>query len=374
MNTPTTPVSLASLLVGGFMALSAPALSAAEVTASPPAGYFALVADGGADSRLAFPLVRHPAWIGRVSATLTPDRIEVSGVSAPLSGLYDATPAGPAYYALFLTGALRGVFYPVAANTASDFTLSTAGDDLTSHPLGVLAADALSGDVVRIYPAWTVAEIFGADASSLILDPVTAPPGPVYLAGDQVRLPDQATLAVEKRPASIHAYVEGAGWSMYPQTQYADAGDAPVFPGESLIVRRHGADAAVVLLVGHVAPPSGALRLPALAAGEETDLAVGLLRPAVATLIDSGLGSALNPAPAANSEPGDGLLVFEPGERGFSTPPDQVWRWTDTGWREGPLSVANAELQPGQGYVLRLRGPRVTGFWIHPAAPGESTP
>ena len=349
------------LIAASALSLLLPALTwGEEVSASPAAGYFTLTAQPRADTHLAIPLTRRPVWVGRITAVAA-GQVTLLGAPLPADGQYSAISTGPAYYAQFCTGALRGLVYPVQSNTGGVFVLDTSADNLTAHALGTLVVDSTAGDIVRIYPTWTIASVWGANAEELSIAAVPAPPATLYLQGDQVRLPDQVTVSVEKSPSTIHAYVTETGWRSYPGGT-ADSGTTPLLPGSGFVLRRQGDSPASVPVVGYVTPLPNIIRIPALAENGEMDFTVSLSRPGTTTLTESGLNTVL----AQSAGDSDRLLSFAPGTRGFDAPPDFRFVPTSAAWYEGTRPADSEALHPGQGYILRLRGARPVRYWRQP--------
>jgi uncharacterized protein (TIGR02597 family) len=346
-----------------FVSSTTPAgLSAESVAATPPAGCCKLVARGASDSVLAVPLVKRSALLTRVAAV---DRNSLTLLADALVDGTFAPRAGTSWYAQFVSGALAGLCYRIVGNAGAAVTLDTEGDDLRSHVLGVIATGD-AGDLVRIRPDWTVTDVFGADEASLSLDPVTGLAEGPYLSSDAVLLPDDGTARTEKTPLTM-CFVTGSGWRA-PGNPSTDVAAQPLRPGVPFIVRRQRADAAELLIVGYVSQEPFQLRLPALAAGEDRDVAVALVYPWDRRLGDAGLFSAASTAGPINVSPDalnvrDVLLEFDADRPGFALPPAQRFYVTNSAWHEGDVLADDHLLRSGAGYLLRLRGERPVSYW-----------
>jgi uncharacterized protein (TIGR02597 family) len=344
--------------------------SAQTVAATPTAGYCKLVVRGGSDSWLAVPLLKRSALMGRVTS------VGPNTVTLAVSGLVDnafVPGSNGSYYAQFVSGSLEGLNFKVLGNTAAAvFTLATGTEDLTSHVLGPVATGA-TGDVVRIRPYWTLGDVFGANGTGLQLDPVTDPLTETYVAGDEVRFFDNDVAGTEKTPATAFAYVAGTGWRKRGDP-VVDAAMTELPPGLPFVVRHQHTDNAEVLLIGYTAPERFLFRVPAMGADEDRDVAVALANPAERALNDSNLFSPvpLFGAIEASSDAmhlRDLVLEFDSDHRGFAVLPAHRYYFSGTGWFEADVSVDARLLQPGTGYLLRLRGARTARYWLQQTPP-----
>jgi uncharacterized protein (TIGR02597 family) len=331
----------------------------ADVSATPPAGYFKLTARGGSDTALSLPLVRRTGWMGKVSA------VGAAQLTLTLAAPIVADQAAPSneawYYAEFVTGPLAGLAYPVVSNTdAGSFTLQTWGDDLTAHTLGAVAFGE-TGDIVRIRPGWRVVDVFGG-TDDLVLAPAAETPANVYRSGDQVLLADNTTAGIGKKPSAILAYVDGQGWRMAGAEEPTDVAGQALPAWESFTVRRQAIAPAAITLIGYVPAKPRVLRIPAISAGGETDLAVAWMPAQESALEDSALAAVLIPA-TSPVEYHDLLVDFGVPVGGFSPHPERALTVIDAHWMEGDVNRDGFVLKPGVGYQLRLRGERPVRYW-----------
>lgn len=340
------------------------------VVASPAAGYFKVRASGSSDTWASVPLVKRSVLMGRVLAA-GPTTLSVT-IGGPLTeGAFAPTSGTGSYHVQFVSGSLEGLSFKVLNNTADGlFTLATGGENLTSHALGAIATGE-SGDIVRIRPFWTLADVFGAEAGALSIDATADFSGSSYVAADAVFLADQETLRVDALGRE-YAFVTNSGWRQRGETEI-DAAGAELPPGSAFVVRRQRSAAAEMVLVGYVPTERFVLRLPALASDEVQDLAVALAQPTDRTLVNSGLFSNTPPFGALETSPDvlnlrDALLVFDSGRRGFALPPAQRLHVTDSGWFESDAAADGALVRAGAGYVLRLKGARPIRYWLQSAS------
>lgn len=330
---------------------------AADLSATPPAGYVKITAQGGSDTLLSLPLVQRTAWMGKVTA-VTVNHVTLATAETVMSG--DATPSSAGwYYAEFVTGDLAGLAYPVLSNDAGVFELETWGDDLTAHGMGAIAAGEL-GDIVRIRQGWTLAGIFGV-GSDLVISSSPAFTGSVYLSGDEILIPDNSQIGTEKKPAGVFAYVEGEGWRERAGGNL-DASAHELYPWEPLIIRRGSTVSAEVVLLGYTTVGPRVLRVPALSSGAENDFAVLWGIPIGETLLASALSTVLNSTEDPLT-PADLLLDYSSLRRGFARPPEHMFELINGHWFEANVNQDDFILVPGTGYILRLRGERPVRYW-----------
>jgi uncharacterized protein (TIGR02597 family) len=347
----------------GFLLLAMPAgLRAESVAATPPAGFYKLTARGASDSMLAVPLVKRTVLLAKVVA-VGENSVTLAADSAA-DGAY-APSFEKSWYAQFVTGALAGRCYKIVGNRAGVFSLATDGEDLRSHALGVVATGE-AGDLVRIRPYWTVADVFGGGETAPILDPVADFGGGPYLESDAILLPDNEGVEVERMPLTI-CFVAGAGWRVVGNPT-ADLAGQPLPPGVPFTVRRQRSESAEMVLVGYVSQEPYLVRLPALAAGEDRDVAIALAHPENRSLADSELFSEAGPPGAIESSPDslnvrDSLQEFDAVRRGFALPPAQCFHVTGAAWYVSETRADDHVLHSGTGYLLRLRGSRPVRYW-----------
>jgi uncharacterized protein (TIGR02597 family) len=343
-----------------------PAAAETTVAATPAAGYVKLVARGGSDTALSLPLVNRSVLLARVMA-VGPGTVTLA--ASGLTGDAFAPAASASYYAQLTTGALEGLSFRVLASTAAGVvTLEAAGESLTHHPLGQIATGG-SGDLVRIRKYWTISDVWGA-GEGLVLDAVAEPPGEVYLGSDAILISDPAT-PVAGKPESLHlAFVSGAGWRNRDEPT-ADAAGTVFVPGVPFTVRRQRATAAEALVVGYVATERLLVRIPAVSAGEDRDVAVAWAHPGDRTLAQSGLFSLVPWLGGMEASPDalnvrDALLELDVTRRGFALPAARRFHYQGTGWFESETPADSHTLKSGGGYVLRLRAARGSRYWVQP--------
>jgi uncharacterized protein (TIGR02597 family) len=329
----------------------------AVTAATPPAGYFRLEAGGGRDNRLSVPLVQRAVVIRHVAAAGASTLVLHNAQF--VADAYAPTTAG-SFQVQFVTGNLAGVSYKILGNTADELTLDTQGDDLGNHSLGAVVTGE-SGDLVRIRPYWTVAGVFGQTSGDVSLTPLAGAVPSIYLDGDALILPDNQTLGTGKTSGIVLGYVAGQGWRRRGEP-VENAGAFELPPGVSFDLRRQNATPFQTVVVGYISQEPGVLRLPALAAGGETEVYAALFHPVALNPASAGLSAVVEGSTSA-LDPRDLLFVSTPNRAGFSIPFARRFRLTGSSWYEGDTVVSDPVMQPGTGLLIRLRGERPVRYW-----------
>jgi uncharacterized protein (TIGR02597 family) len=332
------------------------------VTATPPAGYYKLVAQGASDTWLSVPLVARSAALARV-ASVGASTLSLSLATVPVDHAYRPV-AGAVYYAQFTSGNLEGLCYPIIDSLGATLTLDTQGDTLIAHPLGSVVVGE-GGDRVRIRAGWTVADLLGRTADDLLMDPVSALAPAHYESGDAVLLPDTVSLGLEKNPAATLSYVAGAGWRQRGQPDL-DVGDTLVLPGVPFIVRRQSADLVTAYIIGYVMQERGVVRLPALNVGEERDVPFAWIPPDGIAIPDSSLATVISPWADAVTA-GDEVMAYSYQRPGFALPAGHRYHFIGSDWFDSGIASVDLRLEAGTGYILRLRGTRPVSYWFQPS-------
>jgi uncharacterized protein (TIGR02597 family) len=331
---------------------------AQEVAATPAAGYFTLEARGGRDTPLSLPLAKRSAYLGRVSA-VTASTLRLTQANWAIDTF--APSSAGAYYAHFVTGNLAGLYCKIVTNTADTLELDMGSASLLSHSLGAVQTGA-AGDVVRIRPAWTVAEVFGASDAELRLTSVSSAESKIYLEGDAVLLPDNLGLGTEKPPLQRLAYVANTGWRPLGEPTI-DAAAITLAPAVPFIVRRQAEASATLTVVGYTLTEPIAVKTPALPANQTNDTLVALAYPHNYPLSDSTLNG-VTAAAVDYDHAEDFLLVLDRARAGFSLPPAARFFRNAEGWLQGETAANDYALLAGYGYVIRVRGERSEHYWI----------
>lgn len=327
---------------------------------TPAVGYEKLEARGLSDTYFGIPLVKRPILTGRVDH-VTAHAITIS----PTTGWEQVvTPAdGKSYYLQFVTGNLAGLCLRIIGADGSALVLDCEGEDLTAPTLGSIETGE-QGDLVRVRPAWDLADLFGDTPATLKLEPVSHLSDGPYTEGDAV-LTSLASLQ-----NSLAYYVSNDGWrsSGDPST---DAGKINFLPGAVFGVRRHGPAAAEILVIGDVPVEPVRLQIPASSAETDVEISVSLAHPWSTSLAEAGLffttpeESILAPALSV-LDGGDLLFEWGPDRVGMALPPKSRFHVVGVSWYDVALAADDQLLQPGRGYVLRLRAAHGRRYWLQP--------
>jgi len=312
---------------------------------------------GSRDNWVSLPLVRRSEMIRRIS-TVGTGALSLSG-TALVANAYAPTSEG-AFYVQFVTGNLAGLSYKIISNTSSEVVLETMGDDLRAPALGGIAAGE-RGDLIRIRPYWTVADVFGHDSSTVLLDPVPALSPVIYTEDDALLFPDNQSIGTKKSPAMVIAYVAGQGWRRQGQST-TDCGSTEFPAGVPFVLRRQSTTSLTTFVVGYVSQEPGLIRLPALPENGETDISAALFHPVPVRLADSGLAVVMESSLDDGSAK-DLLLCPSDARPGFSIPPARRLHLENATWYEGEVSANEQTLRSGSGFVLRLKGERPVRYW-----------
>ncbi len=314
---------------------------------------------GASDTRISLPYQQAPVDSGGVTA-ISANSLTLSGKSWSSNQFaYKAGQQPQTYYAEFFTGALQGAFYTIIANDGDTLVLDTKGDDLTNHPLGEIA----SGDLVKVTPYWTVAGVFGATQSDLILDPRTSP----IFAKDDVLLFDNNLPGSNKAPSTTLYFLVGKGWTSVAAPSDSTA-DVVIPPGSVMVVRRRNTAPAALVNMGLYGPQRRAIYVHGATATSANDQYVSLALPEPLTLNEANLAGAVVKASANSVFRNDEVLVWRNNTPGFNTPANTtLFYQTASGW----LQVGNSDpigdsflLQPGEAIIIRKKQNNAAVNWL----------
>ena len=342
------------LIVASVLLMAA----AAPVCAQTTGGATALTIKGASDSRLSLPY-QPPRVEGGTVSGVTASTLVLQGEeweSDQFTRRADGT--GKACYALFLEGPLEGVYYKILSNNEDTLVLDTDGDKLDAHPLGVIAF----GTRVDIVPYWTVAEVFGADEASVLLEPRVSPLFPT----DDVLLYDNGRGGINKAPVTTLYFRKGEGWRSVAAPSDSSA-DTVLPPGSVFTVRRRGATDLELINFGVYYRQRRAVFV-AGGATEGNDQYVSLLLPEPVTLDESNLASGVVRPSASPLLRADEVLVWRSANPGFNQAPDTVLYYRPLiGWLKvgdnTPLGDTFS-LAPGEAIIIRKKPSSPPADWL----------
>lgn len=229
-----TRLPLVALVAGGFSLPSV--VNAQETAATDPVGYVTATVKGRGDlaaaySLLQFPMLKDAAFQGAATAGDAPGIINVSG-SPFAAGAFDKSTGssdGPNYFLEVTSGAGEGLIADIDSNTASTVTVFAA------DAAAIVAAMPAS---ITIRAHTKVSEVFGTGTSLLLQ------------GGSSV---NNADLIYFGRGGQLVGYYYktgiGAGWKTLAGVA---ANNIPIYPGESVLVKRIGAADIAITNKGNV--------------------------------------------------------------------------------------------------------------------------
>ena len=342
-----------------FLLLAISEVAPRDLFAQAVGGAATLRIKGASDNRIALPYQRPPTDAGQVSA-VGPGTVKLLDKNwAADQFVYAAGQQTRTYYAQFADGSLAGSFYKVIGNNADTLVVDTEGDNLASHSLGQIAY----GDTVKIIPYWTVADVFGATAAELILEPRTSP----VFAKDDILLYNDSQIGLNKPPTRTLYFRLGAGWRSVADPNTSSA-DTVLPPGGVFIVRRrHAADVALV--------NSGLYykqrRVLFVHGGNGTtgnDQQIALTFPEPVTLNESNLASNVVRPSTSPVLRNDEVFFWRNAAPGYNLPANTtVYFRQGSGWeRVGDTTPIGDTftIEPGEGIIIRKKAANAGIDWL----------
>jgi uncharacterized protein (TIGR02597 family) len=380
----TTALRLRHLALAAIFAGSVASVAQAQTTAfTDPVGYYTLTITGGADNVMSLPMVRDAAFAGTVASgggSITANSFTaLAGASspnwttAPKQWVYVPVTQRLTYYVEFTSGALKGLIYRIADNTANTLTLDTEGESLLLRPLpGAPAAALASGDSFKIRPFWNVKDVFEVGGVPILRAKASAGD----FAFDTILFPTYADVAAPatiniNKGASLSLYYSNiagqTGWKAQGQSTSLDFGDQIFRPSEAIVVRRKDATSTTVTNLGTVLMNRSIYFFLGGNAAKANDTYFSITRPASVKLDDSGVRTAAQAtSPLVDTPTVDDIGLFDvllefnaPAlGAGFNLPPASTYYYlAGAGWRKvGSASTTIGQdvfLDPGKGYILR---------------------
>lgn len=327
-------------------------------SAQSTGGSLTLTIRAQSDSRLSLPY-QHPRLEGGEIAGVGSASLTLQG-KAWSQGEYTRRDdgSGRACYALFRSGPLEGVFYPIISNNEDTIVLDTGSDDLRSHPLGTIAF----GNRLDIIPYWTIADVFGADEESLLITPRVSPLFPT----DEVLLYDPATNGINQSPSQTLYYLKDKGWRSVAAPSDSSASTI-LPPGSVFVVRRRGSSDLELINFGVYYRQRRALTIKG-GGTAGNDQVVSLLLPEPISLDEANLAeSTVRPSlsPILRS---DEVLLWRAVTTGFNQPADTVLYYRkDAGWLRVGDNVPQGSaitLAPGEAIIIRKKQGSPTTDWL----------
>lgn len=346
-----------------------------ETAKSEAFGYFKLPIVANSDNYLGLTMQRDAIFSGKVSGSIGTAgfAVVVGGATSPNWNsnqfVYSSPTQREIYFVEFTSGALKGLYYKITANTANSVTLDMAGDSLTLHPMVGNSTAALAvedGFVVR--PYWRIKDLFESAPSTPVIE---ARPDSSTLK-DEILILDYTTIGTNKPYKHVVYFLSGAGWRADGQGS-TDFADYVIEPNDAFVVRRRNLQEFYLVNKGWVQPSRGITFVPGGNGTVMNDTHLTLGRPIKVKLSEAGLRitdqtlSVIkdSTAPFAN---GDTVYTWSPGS-GFNRPPNITYFYlVNQGWRRtgsSSTTVGDDFIQPGQTMVIRKRAANPGRDWVY---------
>lgn len=346
-------------IVGFFGALLfCPTL--AETVYSPVLGAWKTVVQPNSSKLLSMTLKRSAVEIQEVGSVAFQGEEYVLYCTEPFSAAnaysLEETSELYRYYVEFATGDAIGERIPVVGNDEDSIILAHA-------PTGSVAAnyvDGEAGDIVKIYPYWTLGSVFGVSLESYAADDITS-----SFYGEAVYLLLPGTNIPAEHSAQRFVLLDDAGipvWRSVGADGSIDAEDRAnlPLPEAQVILRRSlSDDTSEYVLFGEASKIPQPLNLPAPTTGEIVEVPFALATSSPVSLDASELSLQLEAA-TSMADRQDELVFFA--ERSGALREADIFYYLDdgqnVGWRQvgsGQTDVGSVELEPGRGYLIRRR-------------------
>lgn len=183
--------------------------------------------DSNLDTKVTIPSLLPEAFISGSIAVISSSAPGVYNIGLG-SGFLPRDYYSDFYYIKFTSGAKKGLYYTITANTESQFTIDSSGDDLTKLK---------SGDTFRVCKYWTLNTLFPYALAGSDRNPLIASTGHLgHQRGSQIILPPINSGGVNLAPAEIY-YFTDAGWVQSIKGTPV-SNDVIVYPDSYLIARQ----------------------------------------------------------------------------------------------------------------------------------------
>lgn len=318
---------------------------AGESVTSEPVGAFVSAAAANSDTLISPTLTRPSAARCTVSA--------VSGATLTASGSPGWTSnafAGAAYHVRFLTGALRGQFCVVTANSNNTLTVDAAGLSLAS---------VAAGDAFEVTPFWTLGSFLPATMAGTTFTTTTSP----FLPQTQLLFFDANATGINRAASAVYFFYNGA-WRK-SGAAISQSFDSTVIYPDSYFIQRNKASATTLTYTGRVQPGALGTILEAVS-HTANDNFVAVAYPLDITLSASGLAAGGFTATTSPFAVKDQLLWFNPAGTGTNRAASAVYFYYNGAWRKSGSSIASdfgtsVTLKAGSGFIVRKASGGLSG-------------
>jgi uncharacterized protein (TIGR02597 family) len=334
------PLFVSALVAGPFLH--------AQTVATDPVGAVSLTIKGNSDTIVAVPLTAMPSYSGAVATKAAAGgnafNLTVSGTTGWTTDQF-----ANLYYVRMTSGAKAGMYYTITANTASQVTLDTAGDDLS----GIAAADTF-----KILKYWTLGTLFPPASAGTAANPLTASEGlGAPQRRSQIILPDNASAGINLSSTGTFFFINGGNW-VAADTGNPVSDNTILYPDTYFTIRQPSTVPTDVAWtsVGSVALTKLIIPLGTRVAGQQ-DNHVGVTRPVDLKLSELGLESGFMDSVGLGSpQRRDTLLVFDNTTAAFNKSASKTFFHYAGNWYEANTGspIANDQIIPaGSGLIVR---------------------
>jgi len=365
----------------------------ADVSCTQPGGYVKVQIDGRSENIVTAPMRKRGLFTGNIVAAGS----NSLSFDAPgwTENQFSATASGhPQYYLEIVSGDLEGICFSISSNTTDTVVLDTGGAVLTGtfadlggiNPQTYVTSTGTdgtvsqtlqnAGDLARIRPVWTIAEVFGS-GSTVALESFqdNGVANPSNGGGDRLLLPVNQFSSPAAVVGKELVHITGTGWRGISDAS-SDEGDNVLLPGQAVVVGRNVGSGVKLFSIGYPKVDRSVICVPQKT-DDNPELAY-LASPFSEELTLQEL--ALSSTNATNSvvgnssslyERGDEFLVFD-GNHGGPVPIAThrfivLASGNGTEWRElGNATTTGTDLvlKPGKGFGILKRSTGSGGYWI----------
>jgi uncharacterized protein (TIGR02597 family) len=355
-------------VVSIVLALALPIISATTTQAvdvvTDPVGFYSTPCLSNSDTYVSIPFIRPPEALGMVGSWAG-NTITISNVTwTPGQWATPSTPNGYyPYYVQLLSGSKEGAYYTITNSGTSTLSVILNPEDLTSVAVG---------DRVQICPFWTLNTVYPG-GTGVVASVSAASSG----RRTSILFPNMVSNGINLGVANEYYYYNGAWRRSLPVTpSTSNFNDVVILPDQYIIVRQNNsADTTTNTAIGQVLMTKA--RIPLYANTDvQQDNAIGLYRPSVQTLNDTGLTNAFTASVGtASSQRRDTLLIFDNTQQTKNKGASQVFYYYNSGWRRAlPVTPSSVDfgqtnvLTPGMGFIIRkYTNSTPTWIWVNSA-------
>ncbi len=309
MLSPRPLAACAALLFAALTTLNAQSVATTPVGAMvysfPATGSTSLTS-----IHVAFPLTAAAIYTGPIQSA-TGNSITVA--ASPFTSNQLAQSDSP-YILKIASGTQAGRRMLITANTANTITVDVSDNSSSETPLNEVGFSVAQGDRIEIFPADTIAGIFGTNGPG---DPIVIAGGSSALVADTINIYNKATL----RNDIIFFSTTLGHWRT--NTATTNINNRVIFPEEGLVInRRANRTATSLTIVGEVPK----IRPLAKTTGSGSVITTSTLHPADTTLAQLNIA---NWTKSNNALTGDTLSIYNP----LTLKNDVYFQRTDNEWR-----------------------------------------